>query len=79
MVPNVYVLILEYLSRVLISNINFQKAPLGLFLYRAYISHKNDSPNLSKKSSGLLMDSFSICLSFFFSCLNEMFENVRSS
>ena len=33
----------------LISNINFEKAPLGRFLYGAYVSHKNDRPNLTKK------------------------------
>ena len=35
------------------------------------MSHKNDSPNLMKKSSGLLKDCWSICLSHFFSCFNS--------
>ena len=39
-----------------ISKINFEKAPLARFPYRAYLTHKNDSPNLTKKSSGLLKD-----------------------
>ena len=30
------------------------------------MSHKNDSANLTKKSSGLLKDWWSICLSYFF-------------
>ena len=33
--------------------------------------HKNDSPNLTKKSSDLLKDWWSICLSYFFSCFNS--------
>ena len=35
---------------VLISNINFEVVPLGLFLCGANVSHKNDSPNLTQKS-----------------------------
>ena len=65
---NLYALILEYWTlEFLIFNINFEKAPFGLFPYRAYVSHKNDSPNITKKSSGLLKDWWSICLSYFFS------------
>ena len=33
----------------LISNNNFEEALLGFFPYRAYVSHKNDSPNLTQK------------------------------
>ena len=40
----------------LISNIDFEKLPLGFFPYRAYVFHENDSANLTKKSSGLLKD-----------------------
>ena len=61
--PNVYALILENWSlEFLILNVNFDKAPLE-FSYRAHVSHKNDSSNLTKKSSGLLKDWWSICLS----------------
>ena len=35
----------------------------GLFPYGAYVSRKNDSPNLTEKCSGLLKDWWSICLS----------------
>ena len=31
------------------SNINFEKAPFGLYPCRANMSHKNDSPNLTRK------------------------------
>ena len=41
---------------------NFGKALLGFFSYRAYVSLKIDSPNLTKKSSGLLKDWWSISL-----------------
>ena len=44
---------------------NFEKAPLGLFPYRAYMSHKIDSPNLNKRSIGLLKDWMLICILFF--------------
>ena len=43
------------------------------------MSHKNDSPNLTKKSSGLLKDWSSICLSYFFSCLNSIEGHTRLS
>ena len=33
----------------MVSNINFEKAPLGFFPYRAYVSHKNDRPDLTQK------------------------------
>ena len=33
--------------------------------------HKNNSPNRTKKSSGLLKDWWSILLSCFFSCFNS--------
>ena len=49
----------------------FEKAPLGPFPYRAHMSHKNDSPNLTKNSSGLLKDWWSNCLSNFFSFFNS--------
>ena len=32
------------------------------------MSYNNDSRNLTKNSSGLLKDLWSICLSYFFSC-----------
>ena len=35
------------------------------------MSHKNDTPNLTKKSRCLLKDWWSICLSYFFSCFNS--------
>ena len=37
----------------LISNIVLEKA-LRFFPYQAYVSHKNDNPNLTQKSSALL-------------------------
>ena len=35
------------------------------------MTHINESPNLTKSSSGLLKDCWSICLSDFFSCFNS--------
>ena len=43
------------------------------------MSHKNDSPNLTKKSSDLLMDWWSICLSYFFSCFNSVDDHKHLS
>ena len=57
-------------SCVVMSNNNFKKASLGLFLCRANVSHKNDSANLTQKSSGLLKSGWSIYQSYFFSCFN---------
>ena len=43
-------LILEYKClEFLISSFSFEKALLGRFPYRAYMSHKNDNPNLTQK------------------------------
>ena len=33
----------------MVLNIIFEKAPLGLFPYRAYISHRNDRPDPTQK------------------------------
>ena len=44
------------------------EALIGLFPYRAYVSHKNDGQNLTQNSSGLLKDWWLICL-YFFCCL----------
>ena len=41
----------------MILNSNFEKASLGFFPYKAYVSHKNDSSNLTKKSiKGLVVN-----------------------
>ena len=49
--PNVYSLTLEYKSlEILISNINFDKSLLGLFPYRAYVSHKKWQSDSNPKS-----------------------------
>ena len=43
------------------------------------MSHKNDSPNVTKKSSSLLKSWWSICLSYFVSCFNSMEGRKRLS
>ena len=60
---------LSFSLEFLISNINFEKAILGLFFIDS-LCHKIVSPNL-KESSGLLEDWWSFCLSYFFSCFNS--------
>ena len=42
-------MILLHITFVLISDINFEKAPMGILPCRANVSHKNDSPNLTQK------------------------------
>ena len=41
------------------------------------MSHKNDSPNLTQKCSGLLKDWWSICLSYFFNRFDSMGGHKR--
>ena len=41
--------------------------------------HKNDSPNQTQKSSGLLNDLWSICLSYFYICFNSVEGHKRLS
>ena len=59
------------ISRFMFSIFNFEKSPLGVFPYRAYLSHENYSPKLTKTSNVLLKGWWSICVSYFFCCFNS--------